>query len=37
MDTKFLKELYEKGYFSIHEKFEDWHDCNKCLYSAINR
>lgn len=26
MDTDFLKELYEKGYFSIHDGFADWRD-----------
>ena len=26
MDLTFLRELYEKGFFSIHEKFDDWHD-----------
>ncbi len=26
MDLSFLKGLYEKGYFSVHEKFDDWHD-----------
>ena len=26
MNLDYLRELYEKGYFSIHEEFADWHD-----------
>lgn len=37
MDTEFLKELYEKGYFSIHEKFEDWHDAIRaCIRPLVD-
>ena len=26
MKLDYLREWYEKGYFSIHEEFDDWHD-----------
>ena len=35
MNTEFLKELYEKGYFSIHEKFEDWHDAIRACIAPL--
>lgn len=35
MDTNFLKELYEKGYFSIHEKFDDWHDAIRACIAPL--
>lgn len=35
MDTTFLKELYEKGYFSIHERFDDWHDAIRASIAPL--
>ena len=37
MDTTFLKELYEKGYFSIHDKFDDWHDAVRASIEPLIR
>lgn len=37
MNTRFLRELYEKGYFSIYEKFDDWHDAIRaCIKPLVN-
>lgn len=37
MDTEFLKELYEKGYFSVHESFDNWRDAIKaCLKPLVD-
>lgn len=37
MNTDFLKELYEKGYFSIHERFDDWHDAVRaCIQPLVD-
>lgn len=37
MNTEFLKELYEKGYFSIHEKFDDWHEAVRaCIRPLVD-
>lgn len=35
MDTTFLKELYKKGYFSIHERFDDWHDAIRASIAPL--
>jgi len=35
MNVDFLKELYEKGYFSIHEKFDDWHDAIRACIEPL--
>ena len=35
MDTSFLKELYEKGWFSVHEKFNDWYDAIRASIAPL--
>lgn len=35
MDTTFLKELFERGYFSIHERFDDWHDAIRASIAPL--
>lgn len=35
MNTEFLKELYENGYFSIHERFDDWHNAIKACIKPL--
>lgn len=36
MNTEFLRELYEKGYFSIHNGFDHWHDAiHACIRPLV--
>ena len=37
MDTTFLKELYEKGYFPTHDKFHDRHDAVRASIEPLIR
>ncbi len=37
MNTDYLRELYESGHFSIHERFEDWHDAVRaCIQPLVD-
>ena len=35
MNTSYLKELYEMGHFSVHEKFDDWHDAVRACIAPL--
>lgn len=37
MNLDYLRELYENGYFSIEEEFDDWHDAIKAAIKPLVR